>query len=89
MKMNNLNLKYADDDNESVTTLFKLRAPSLLVGLFLGIGISFITSSFEEVLSRNIHVAFFLPFVVYMADAIGTQTEAIYPRDLKNRQSKI
>lgn len=77
-------IKYADDDYESVGTLLKLRAPALIIGLILGIGISFVTSSFEEVLSRNIHVAFFLPFIVYIADAIGTQTESIYSRDLKS-----
>lgn len=66
---------YADDDYESIGTLMKLRAPALVIGLFLGIGISFITSRFEEVLSHNLRVAFFLPFVVYIADAIGTQTE--------------
>lgn len=85
----NKELEYADDDYESVGTLFKLRAPALIIGLFLGIGISFITSGFEKVLSKNIQVAFFLPFVVYIADAIGTQTEAIYSRDLKNGKAKF
>lgn len=87
--MNNHNPQYADDDYESVGTLFKLRAPALVAGLFLGIGISFATSGFEEVLSRNIRVAFFLPFIVYVADAIGTQTETIYSRDLKTGRAKF
>lgn len=86
--MNN-RTSYADDDYESVATLFKLRAPALVLGLFLGIGISFVTSSFEEVLSTNVQVAYFLPFVVYIADAIGTQTEAIYSRDLKSGRAKF
>ncbi len=81
--------QYADDDYQSVGTLFRLRAPALILGLILGIGISFVTSSFEEVLSRNVHVAFFLPFIVYIADAIGTQTEAIYTRDLKTGKAKF
>lgn len=94
--MNNLNqnhcqnhCQYADDDYESVGTLFKLRAPALILGLLLGIGISFVTSNFEEVLSKNIQLAFFLPFVVYVADAIGTQTEAIYSRDLKTGKARF
>lgn len=74
---------YADDDYESTGTLLRLRAPSLVVGLLLGVGIFLTTSSFEEVLARNVRVAFFLPFVVYLADALGTQTGAIYSRDLK------
>ena len=80
---------YADDDYESIKTLFGLRAPSLIVGLLLGLGISFTTSSFEEVLTHNVQVAFFLPFIVYIADSIGTQTEAIYSRDLKTGRAKF
>lgn len=86
---NKKTILYADDDYESIWTLLKLRAPSLIVGLVLGIGISFITSSFEEVLSHNVEVAFFLPFVVYIADAIGTQTESIYSGDLKTGRAKF
>lgn len=80
---------YADDDYESVNTLLKLRAPALIIGLVLGIGISFATSRFEEVLSHNVQVAFFLPFIVYIADAIGTQTETIYSRDLRSGKANF
>lgn len=82
-------IQYADDDYESVTTLFKLRAPSLAIGLILGIGISFIISNFEKVLSQNVQLAYFVPFVVYIAAAVGTQTEAIYSRDLKTGNTKF
>jgi magnesium transporter len=80
---------YADDDYESIATLMKLRAPSLILGLVLGIGISLTTSRFEETISKNIQVAFFLPFIVYIADAIGTQTESIYARDLRTGKAKF
>jgi magnesium transporter len=33
-------------------------------------------ASYERVLSANVAVAFFVPALVYLADAIGTQTEA-------------
>lgn len=82
-------IQYADDSYESIGTLIKLRSPALVVGLILGIGISFVTSSFEEVLSHNVQVAFFMPFIIYIADAIGTQTEAIYARNLKTGQAKF
>lgn len=82
-------IEYADDNYEPVKTLFKLRAPALFLGLVLGFGISFITSHFEEVLASNVRIAFFLPFVVYIADAIGTQTEAIYSRNLKTGRAKF
>lgn len=82
-------IKYVDDDRESVFTLLVLRAPSLTIGLLLGIGISFVTSGFEEVLAQNVQVAFFLPFIVYVADAIGTQTGTIYARDLKTGKARF
>lgn len=82
-------IEYADDDFESVGTLFRLRAPTLLLGLLLGIGISFAVSQFDEVLKRDIRVAFFLPFIVYLASAVGTQTEAIYSRDLKSGRARF
>lgn len=36
----------------------------------------------EEELSRTVAVAFFLPAIVYMADAVGTQTEVLAVRGL-------
>jgi magnesium transporter len=80
---------YADDDTSSLSELFKLRIFPLLIGLFLGLGISFITSRFEEVLSRNIALAFFLPLIVYLADSIGTQTQTIYIRDLRTGKANF
>lgn len=80
---------YADDDTLSLSKLFKLRIYPLLIGLFLGLGISFITSRFEEVLSRNIALAFFLPLIVYLADSIGNQTQTIYIRDLKTQKANF
>lgn len=88
--MNNKNpIQYADDDYESIGTLLKLRTPTLAIGLVLGIGISFIISTFEEVLAQNIQIAFFLPFIVYIAAAVGSQTDAIYSRDLKTGRAKF
>jgi len=83
------NAPYIDDDTESVSLIVRLRAPALALGLGLGIGISFITSNFEKVLSHDVRVAFFLPFIVYLADAIGTQTQTIYARDLQTGRTKF
>ena len=82
-------IKYADDNTESVLVLLKIRLPSLLVGLGMGVVISFLTSRFEQVLSQNIRVAFFLPFIAYMADSIATQTQSIYSRNLKSGKAKF
>ncbi len=84
-----MKIEYADDDYESIGTLIKLRTPFLIVGLVLGMGISVVTSRFEEVLSQNIEIAFFIPFIVYIADAVGTQTESIYSRALKSGNAKF
>lgn len=80
---------YADDDYEPIKTLFKIRAPALFLGLALGFGISFVTSHFEEVLSSNIEIAFFLPFIIYIADAVGAQAGAIYSRNLRDGKANF
>lgn len=75
-------IKYADDDVTPLRRLVMLRIPSLLIGLVLGMVLSFTTSEFEDLLVKNVHVAFFIPLIVYMSDAVGTQTQSIYTRDL-------
>lgn len=82
-------INYADDDITPVKTLMRMRIPPLIIGLLLGVLLSFITSRFEEVLAHNIKVAFFIPFIVYMADAVGTQTQNIYVRDLKSGKANF
>jgi len=82
-------IRYVEDDKEPISFLFRSRIPSLFIGLVLGVVLSFVTSSFEEVLSRNIHIAFFIPFIVYLADSVGTQTQSIYVRDLKTGKANF
>lgn len=43
---------------------------------------SLVVSRYEKVLTDNISLAFFVPVIVYMSDALGTQTETIFVRDL-------
>ena len=71
-----------DDEKDGVGLLLRLRVPWLIIGLIGGTAASFIVSRFETVLSDNISLAFFLPVIVYMSDAVGTQTETIFVRDL-------
>lgn len=87
--MNHLRIQYADDDTTSVKKLVKLRFPSLIIGLFLGILLSFATSQFEQVLAHEVRIAFFIPFVVYMAAAAGEQTHSIYARDLRTGKTSF
>ena len=80
---------YADDSKESVGLMVRLRMPWLLIGLVGGMAASFIASKFETLLSQNIALAFFIPFIVYMSGAVGTQTETIFVRNLKKGVPKF
>jgi magnesium transporter len=61
---------------------FKLRLPWLLVGLVLSTTGTAVMAGFETTLKSHIAVAFFIPALVYLTDAIGTQTEAVAVRGL-------
>jgi magnesium transporter len=64
------------------------RLPWLLVGLAGSMLAAVVIARFERVLERQLAVAFFVPAIVYLADAIGTQTEAVVVRGLSlNRLS--
>jgi magnesium transporter len=56
------------------------RLPWLLVGLAGSFLATWVVSRYEETLNREVMVAFFMPAIVYLADAIGTQSEAIAVR---------
>jgi len=66
----------------TVLTHFRRRLPWLLVGLGGGILAAFVVQFFEESLKNNILLALFIPLVVYMADAVGTQTQTLYIRSM-------
>lgn len=63
-------------------TTFKRRLPWLFIGLLGGIMAANIIGYFEETLSNNIILASFIPLLVYMGDAVGTQMEAFIIRDM-------
>jgi magnesium transporter len=67
----------------------RARLPWLLVGLAGSILATFVVSRFEEVLEAQVLIAFFVPGIVYLADAIGTQTEAIVVRGLSLSQNSL
>lgn len=75
-------LQLIDEAHGRVGKLFRLRLPWLILGLLGGTAASFLVSKFEQVLAENIGLAFFLPMIVYMSDAVGTQTETIFVRTL-------
>ena len=71
-----------DDSMETpVLKSLKFRLLWLLIGLAGGLVAAEIVSSFEMTLEKNIILASFLPLVVYIGDAVGTQLEAFSVRD--------
>ncbi len=69
--------------------LIKLRFPWLVIGLMGGLLASIIVSRFETSLRENIALAFFIPVIAYMSDAIGTQTETVFIRALTDLKFNI
>ena len=65
------------------------RLPWLVVGLAGSALATGAMAAFETTLQQTIAVAFFVPAIVYLADAIGTQTEAIAVRRLSLTRAGI
>jgi magnesium transporter len=65
-----------------LTRSLEHRLPWLLLGLLGGLLAAVIISRFEHTLAQNLVLAAFIPLMVYMADAVGTQMEAFIIRDL-------
>jgi magnesium transporter len=58
------------------------RLPWLVIGLLGAMLSAVLVGAFEHDLEANVLLAVFVPAVVYMADAVGTQTEALLIRGL-------
>lgn len=58
------------------------RLPWLLVGLAGSAAATGAMAAMEGTLRANVRIAFFVPALVYLADAIGTQTETVAVRGL-------
>jgi len=67
---------------EPVERRFRHRVPWLLVGLGGALLAADFVAWFEAKLQYKIMLAFFIPGIVYLADAVGTQTETIVVRGL-------
>ncbi len=66
-----------------------LRLPWLLIGLGMSSSATAVMASYEQALQANVLIAIFIPALVYITDAIGTQTEAIAVRGLSLRQRPL
>lgn len=68
---------------------FRRRMPWLLVGLAMSSGATAVMAGFEATLQQHVMIAFFIPAIVYLTDAIGTQTEAVAVRGLSARHQPL
>ena len=67
---------------ESVKRRLWHRLPWLLIGLLGAMVSAVLMTAFEAQLSADLAVAYFVPGIVYLADAVGTQTETLAIRGL-------
>ena len=67
---------------ERLLMRFWHRFPWLLVGLVAALAAAVIVAAFERGLSSHLELAFCIPGIVYIADAVGTQTETLVIRGL-------
>ena len=65
------------------------RLPWLLVGLAGSMVATFIMTRFEQTLAANMAISFFVPGLVYLADAVGTQSEAVAVRGLSLSHARL
>jgi magnesium transporter len=61
---------------------FRRRLPWLIFGLFASFIMTSVMVSFETTVSANVMVAFFIPALVYISGAIGTQAVSVAVRGL-------
>lgn len=67
----------------------KTRLFWLIIGLGLSLGIAEVIKGFENTLAENLILASFIPLIVYMSDAVGTQMESIIIRELNVRKKSF
>jgi magnesium transporter len=72
------------DDISSMPIILSIkhRIPWLILGLIGGLLMAGIINRFEDVLSKNLILASFIPLIVYMSSAVGTQMQSFIIRDL-------
>ncbi len=73
-------LKEIEDITTPVSRLVRARIPSLVLGLIGGLLAAYIVNRFEDILSSYFVLASFIPVMVYLSDAIGTQSQTLIVR---------
>src|SRR5687767_6155507 len=82
-------MKKLNISKATATYEIRRRSPWMFLGLFAGIAMVLIGQNFEQALSRKLELAFFIPMIVYMSDNIGTETLALFVRELALRKVSL
>jgi magnesium transporter len=76
------NNEAATATDEPVRRRLRHRLPWLCLGLLGAVLSADLVGAFEEKLHAHVILAFFVPGIVYLADAVGTQTETLVVRGM-------
>lgn len=75
--------------SSSTLTHVRQRLPWLIVGLGGGLLAAMVIGFFEETLAKDLILAAFIPTIVYMAHAVGSQTQMLFVRLLTTKHDLI
>jgi magnesium transporter len=73
-------IKEIEDIATSAAKLVRARMPSLGLGLLGGLLAAYIVIGFEQLLNSYLALAAFVPVLVYLSDAVGTQSQTMVVR---------
>lgn len=80
-------MKAFTEDNLSTISIIKKRLTWLIIGLITSLILSGYINQFEEILKANVLIVAFIPMIVYLADAIGTQMESVIIRSFAQEKN--
>jgi magnesium transporter len=77
-------IHHRNHEIEELTTpasrLIRARIPSLVIGLLGGLLAASLITGFDSVLSYHLVLAAFIPVMIYLGDAVGTQSQTLVVR---------
>lgn len=73
-------IKEIEELTTPASKLVRARLPSLVLGLFGGLLAAYIVTGFEQVIGSYLVLAAFIPVMVYLSDAVGTQSQTLIVR---------
>src|SRR3989344_7069312 len=76
---------HLDFENSLTTPILRSiahRTPWLIIGMIGIVIVAVFIGMFQRVLEKNIILAFFMPAILYLSNALGTQDQTLFIRDL-------